>query len=548
MNRVFGMCENVPPLIKALLDAQTFSAQQIEQIETLLQDEALDVFPVLLGIEPNESKLRDEIAQCFHLGIATHIQESNRDFSHIEDLLKKYEVYPLDEDNLYLTLVCCDPSDINLLAVFYFHTNKKILLKVCTYSQYLQVRRRLEDSWGSTQISLGLENHIPSHALEHQQLELSQDLESDASPVAKLVANIIEQALIQGASDLHFEPQHNSFMVRQRVDGVLQFVSNFPVSHITPINTRLKLMAKMDITEKRRPQDGRIEYQGKQDLVDIRVSSLATMWGEKLVLRLLSSAHALLKIPQLGMLKQQLSLFHQVLNKKQGLILVTGPTGSGKTQTLYAALDWLNHPSVNISTAEDPIEISLDGLNQTQIKPIINYDFAQALKTFLRQDPDIIMLGEIRDQETADISVKASQTGHLVLSTLHTNNAIQAIYRLENLGISLFNIVTSVRLIIAQRLVRKLCPHCRIKDPDKSVYQANTRGCIHCHYGYKGRIGVYEFLLITPKLAEYIKKSMSEQRLIEVAKESLFSSLSEQAQDLINQGITDQSEINRVLG
>lgn len=534
-------------LVSLLENSREISSDKKQEITGLILEKSTKVFPCLISLfNQDECLLRDRIAQIFHLETISHVEPYEEDISQIENLLKRYKVYPLYEDLFSLTLVCCDPSDVNLLASFHFVTNKKIILKVCTYSQFIAVRQTLERIWDNNQINQGLESVLPSSDLSVESLDLTKDLNNDSSPVACLVANIIDQALSLCASDLHFEPQSEGFIIRQRIDGVLEIVSTFPLSHINPINTRLKLMAKMDITEKRRPQDGRIQYKGKQDVVDIRMSSMPTMWGEKLVLRLLSSAKALLKIPQLGMSESQKTLFYRVLGKKQGLILVTGPTGSGKTQTLYAALDWLNHPSVNISTAEDPIEISLKGLNQTQINPVIGYDFAQALKTFLRQDPDIIMLGEIRDQETADICVKASQTGHLVLSTLHTNNAIQSVYRLENLGVSFFNVMTSVRLIIAQRLVRRLCPYCKIACDGE--YQANKKGCHHCHHGYKGRIGLYEFLPITPELRELIQKSVDENELLQKAKINLFTSLQEQGNKLIKEGITDINEINRILG
>lgn len=367
---------------------------------------------------------------------------------------------------------------------------------------------------------------------------------SDA-PVVSLVQYLLDHAISKGASDIHFEPYQHSYRVRLRLDGILQPIV-IPVPEITnqlsaQISTRLKVMAKLDITERRLPQDGRFSFtHSESQSRDCRINTCPTLFGEKIVIRILDTHKASLDINQLGMDTLQKQHFLSSIQKPQGMLLITGPTGSGKTVSLYTALNALNHPSKNISTVEEPIEIHLDGINQIDINTKIGLDYASALRGLLRQDPDVIMIGEIRDQETAKIAIQAAQTGHLVLASLHTNSAIESLSRLSNLGISGFNIASSVTLIIAQRLTRKLCPHC--KKPDHSAV-----GCSQCTQGYQGRMGIFEVLPLSTTLRSMLMTNSPIQDIEKQACKEGFRSLYQSALDKVNQGLTSMAEVHRVI-
>ena len=332
-----------------------------------------------------------------------------------------------------------------------------------------------------------------------------------------------------------------------------------PASHLSRrLSARLKILAKLDISERRLPQDGRIKLRLNQDnALDLRVSSLPTLWGEKIVLRLLDSSAANLDIDTLGYNSEQKQLYLNALKKPQGMILMTGPTGSGKTVSLYTGLRILNTSEVNISTAEDPVEINLSGINQVQVKPKIGFGFAEALRSFLRQDPDVVMVGEIRDLETAEIAVKAAQTGHLVLSTLHTNSAAETVVRLTNMGIEAFNLASSLSLIIAQRLARRLCEHCRQPDTntplhleisaEDRIYRANPKGCSECTGGYSGRVGIYEVMEFNSDLSEALIKGASINQIEQLAQKNGMQNLHNSGIEKLKQGITSYRELQRVL-
>jgi len=369
----------------------------------------------------------------------------------------------------------------------------------------------------------------------------SFDINDDA-PIIRYVNKILLEAVQKNASDIHFEPYEDHYRIRFRLDGLLYEIANPPFNLANRIATRLKILAHLDIAERRLPQDGRFKFTlPNQKVVDLRVSSCPTVHGEKIVLRLLNSHELTLFIDSLGFESEQQQLFLDAIKKSQGMILVTGPTGSGKTITLYTALNYLNTPAVNILTIEDPVEIHLAGINQVNIQTKTGLTFAHTLRAFLRQDPDTIMIGEIRDQETAEIAVKAAQTGHLVLSTLHTNNAIATLARLANLGISPYNIATSIQLIIAQRLVRRLCDHCKILI--NNFYEPH--GCEQCTHGYKGRIGIFEILPMTEAISESVMRGSSP---VDIANAALMMSLRETGMNKVKQGLTSLTEINRVTG
>jgi type IV pilus assembly protein PilB len=373
-------------------------------------------------------------------------------------------------------------------------------------------------------------------------------------PIIHFVNNIIHDALQKSASDIHIEPYDNICRIRHRQDGVLYEITTVPFNLSGRLITRLKVMANLDISERRLPQDGRFQLTQKQNhTIDVRMNTCPTLFGEKVVLRLLDEKKVSLNINSLGMTTAQEAIFLDKITKPQGMILVTGPTGSGKTVTLYAALRHLNTTEKNISTIEDPIEIQLNGINQISAHPKIGLDFSTMLRALLRQDPDILMVGEIRDRETAQIALQAAQTGHLVLSTVHTNSAADTLIRLQAMGVAPYDLVSSISLIIAQRLVRKLCPLCkrRVTVPAESlklndttnttltIYEAN--GCEHCLKGYCGRLGIYEFLLMTEQTAQQILAQQPVSQLVE------FNSLRKVAMTKLKDGETTLAEINRVI-
>jgi type IV pilus assembly protein PilB len=385
----------------------------------------------------------------------------------------------------------------------------------------------------------------------------------DDAPVVKYVNKMLLDAIRGGASDIHFEPYEKVYRVRYRTDGILKEVSRPSIKLAPKISARVKIMAQLDISERRVPQDGRIKMKlSKTKAIDFRVNTLPTLWGEKIVLRILDPSQAKLGIDVLGYEEDQKKLYMDALAQPQGMILVTGPTGSGKTVSLYTGLNILNTPGINISTAEDPAEINLEGINQVNVNNRVGLGFAEALRAFLRQDPDVIMVGEIRDLETANIAIKAAQTGHLVLSTLHTNSAAETLTRMMNMGVPAFNIATSVSLIIAQRLGRRLCSSCKQPaDVPKDVLlkegftqeQIDTgftlyrpKGCDKCNGGYKGRVGIYEVVKITDELASMIMEEASSIKIAKQAQAEGFRNLRQSALLKVIEGVTSLEEANRV--
>ena len=386
---------------------------------------------------------------------------------------------------------------------------------------------------------------------------------ADETPIVRFVNKVLLDAIKQGASDIHFEPYEKDYRVRYRTDGILREVVRPPKNLSARLAARLKVMSQMDISERRVPQDGRIQMKlSKSRSIDFRVNTLPTLFGEKIVLRILDPSSAQMGIDALGYDSEQKELYLDALNKPQGMILVTGPTGSGKTVSLYTGLGILNKPERNISTAEDPVEINMQGINQVHVNPKVGLNFAEALRSFLRQDPDIIMVGEIRDLETAEIAIKAAQTGHLVLSTLHTNSAAETITRMLNMGVPAFNIAASVSLIIAQRLARRLCKACAAPEvdvPDEAlmelgfteemIEQAEIKkpvGCNQCKDGYKGRVGIYEVVKITRPIAAAIMGGANSLEIAAAAKEAGFYDLREAALRKCAAGLISLEEVNRV--
>lgn len=384
----------------------------------------------------------------------------------------------------------------------------------------------------------------------------------DDTPVVRFINKMLMDAIKGGSSDLHFEPFEKAYRVRFRTDGVLHEVARPPVNLAPRISARLKVMSQMDISERRVPQDGRIKLKiSKSKAIDFRVNTLPVLFGEKLCLRILDPSSAKMGIDALGYEEDQKALYLDALNKPQGMFLVTGPTGSGKTVSLYTGLNILNTPALNISTAEDPVEINLEGINQCPVNHKVGLDFSEALRSFLRQDPDIVMVGEIRDLETANISIKAAQTGHMVMSTLHTNSAPETLTRLRNMGVPAFNLATSINLIVAQRLARRLCD-CKEKlevpkaaliekgfseeDADAGIDVYGPKGCEKCSDGYKGRVGIYEVVKITPEISKIIMEDGNSIEIAEVCQQQGFKNIFQSALVKVKNGLTSLDEVDRV--
>lgn len=431
---------------------------------------------------------------------------------HQQSLFLRYFALPLKEEENRLWLGVDSLSNLSACETIAFITGKLVEPVLLDSVQLKDLLQKLAPQ--STQV----EEQVSFY--HHQEQEL-QD-KNDDEPIIQLLNRIFESALQKHASDIHLETLQHHFQVRFRIDGVLQPQAPISKNLANRLISRLKLLAKLDISETRLPQDGRFQFKTTfSDILDFRLSTLPTHWGEKIVLRAQQNKPVELSFAELGMTASQQHAFQHALSQPQGLILVTGPTGSGKSISLYTALQWLNTPDKHIMTAEDPIEIELDGVIQSQVNPQIGLDFSRLLRSFLRQDPDIIMLGEIRDEESAAMALRAAQTGHLVLSTLHTNDAISAISRLQQLGIQQHEIESSLLLVIAQRLVRKRCQKCGHFQEDSC----------DCHQGYRGRIGVYQFL-----------------HWQQEGYQTDFACLRESGLEKVKQGITDEAEIHRVLG
>jgi type IV pilus assembly protein PilB len=482
-----------------------------------------------------------------------------------DELLQKHHVLPLFKRGGRLFVGVSDPTNTAALDEIKFHTNllvEPILVDEETIQRTMQIWLDSNDSLGNMDDAEGLDSLDVSGG-EDEAGDGGIDAKTDDTPVVKFVNKVLVDAIKRGASDIHFEPYETDYRVRLRIDGILKQVAKAPVKLSQRIAARLKVMSQLDIAEKRVPQDGRIKLNlSKTRQIDFRVSTLPTLFGEKVVLRILDGSAAKLGIEKLGYEPDQQTLFLDAIKKPYGMVLVTGPTGSGKTVSLYTALGILNEEERNISTVEDPVEIRLPGINQVQQNQKRGMTFAAALRSFLRQDPDVIMVGEIRDLETAEIAVKAAQTGHMVLSTLHTNDAPQTISRLMNMGIAPFNITSSVSLVIAQRLARRLCGNCKAEShlPEHALlaegyttdevregitlYEAV--GCPECTGGYKGRTGIYEVMPMTDKIQAIILQGGNSMQIAEAAQASGVKNLRQSALLKAKNGITSLAEINRV--
>ncbi|OBX80838.1 type IV-A pilus assembly ATPase PilB [Moraxella atlantae] len=480
-----------------------------------------------------------------------------------EKIIREFMVLPIFERGNRLFVAMSDPTRVDALDALRFATRQTVETVVAEHHKIKAMIDKLFSSAMADFGEVGDLNFEDETQAENSIAETTLDT-ADEAPVVKFVNSMLIKAITMGASDLHFEPYEKSYRVRFRIDGVLQKIANPPVQLAGKLAARLKVMSQMDISERRVPQDGRIKLKISKDrAIDFRVNSMPTLFGEKVVLRILDPSSAMLGIDALGYEPDQKALFMQALEKPQGMLLITGPTGSGKTVSLYTGLNILNTVETNISTAEDPVEINLEGINQVNVNNKVGLTFASALKAFLRQDPDVVMVGEIRDLETAEIAIKAAQTGHMVLSTLHTNSAPETLTRLRNMGVASFNIATSVNLVIAQRLARRLCKVCKkpadipaqsllemgftqedLDNPDNVIYE--PVGCAECREGYKGRVGIYEVMKVTPEISRIIMEDGNAIQIKDVAMTQGFRDLRRSGIMKVLQGVTSIQEMYRV--
>ncbi len=490
------------------------------------------------------------------------------------DIAKKYVVMPIHRIRAFLTLAMADPTDLEIMEDIRFRTGFNIQPVIATESSILNAVNKYYGASDALKVKELIENiELADDGRVNIIEEVKEDLdltdatiEAEQAPIIKLVNQTLIDAVRRGASDVHFEPFETTFRIRYRIDGDLYEVANLGLKYRNPVLSRVKILANMDIAEKRLPQDGRIKMRaklenGKKKEVDLRVSSLPTIWGEKIVARILDKEMLRLDLTQLGFEDEPLRIFTEAIHRPWGIILVTGPTGSGKTNTLYSAISTINSMDVNIMTAEDPVEFNIPGINQVQIKEEIGLTFASALRSFLRQDPDIMLVGEMRDFETVDIAIKAALTGHLVFSTVHTNDAPSTIMRLVNMNVESFLIADSVILIVAQRLVRKLCKKCAEphdipeqallemgfrKDELGGLQVLKAKGCDACNQtGYRGRTALFEVLKIDDDIRNLILQKAQSREIKKLAVDKGMMTLRRAGLNKIKNGITSVEEVLR---
>ncbi|MBI2779754.1 MAG: type IV-A pilus assembly ATPase PilB [Gammaproteobacteria bacterium] len=484
-----------------------------------------------------------------------------------EKLIRAHNALPLFKRGNRLFVAVSDPTNLAGLDEIKFHASvntETVLVEEDKLAKAIEKVLEAKDSAITDIGDADLDNLDITSEDDNASKDAGAGPDVDDAPVVRFINKILLDAINKGASDIHFEPYEKVYRIRYRQDGMLHEAANPPVSLANKMSARLKVMSRLDISERRVPQDGRMKMVlSKTRAIDFRVNTCPTLFGEKIVLRILDPSSAKLGIDALGYEPEQKALYMNALHMPYGMILVTGPTGSGKTVSLYTGLNILNTMDRNISTAEDPAEINLPGVNQVNVNPRVGLTFAAALKAFLRQDPDVIMVGEIRDLETAEIAIKAAQTGHMVLSTLHTNDAPQTLSRLLNMGVAPFNIASAVSLIIAQRLARRLCNHCKKpvdipraallmegfteEDLDEGFTIYGAVGCDQCHEGYKGRVGIYQVMPVSEAMGRIIMAGGNAMQIADQAKKEGIPDLRASGLKKIKQGMTSLAEINRVI-
>jgi type IV pilus assembly protein PilB len=559
---------NLTGLAKQLVLAELLDEKSAQQAHAQAQRNKISLVTYLVQNKLVKSRLLAELAAeqfgVAFFDLACIDKDSQPKELVSEKLIRQHRALPLWRRGNKLFVAVSDPTNHQAVTDIQFSTGlttESILVEDDKLGDAIE---KFFDNAGSGLEDLGdidLDG-VDIQAVDDKAQDAGEGNAADDAPVVRFVHKMLLDAIKAGSSDLHFEPYEKSYRVRFRTDGILHEIARPPVQLAPRISARLKVMAGLDISERRKPQDGRIKLRiSKTKSIDFRVSTCPTLWGEKIVMRILDSSSAQMGIDALGYEESQKELYMSALKQPQGMILVTGPTGSGKTVSLYTGLNILNTVDVNISTAEDPVEINLEGINQVNVNPKQGMDFTAALRSFLRQDPDIIMVGEIRDIDTASIAIKAAQTGHMVMSTLHTNSAAETLTRLRNMGVPSFNIATSVNLIIAQRLARKLCSYCKkeVKIPNEALLEEGFPadqlgkfkiyapvGCENCNGGYKGRVGIYEVVKNTPALQRII---MEEGNSIDIGvqmRKDGFNDLRTSALLKAMQGVTSLEEVNRV--
>ncbi len=484
-----------------------------------------------------------------------------------EKILRRHQVLPLYKRGNRLYVAIGDPTNLQALDEIKFHTGLTTEPNLVEEDKLATVIEKSLEAGDTPLMDISADDSLDN-------LEIVADQEGQDSgggtseegvndtPIVKFVNKVLMDAINRGASDIHIEPYEKTYRVRYRQDGILHEVASPPLALSGRISSRIKILSRLDIAERRLPQDGRIKMRiSKNRAIDFRVSTLPTLYGEKVVLRILDAATASLGVEKLGFEEAQKNLFLEAIHRPYGMVLVTGPTGSGKTVTLYTALNNLNVPGSNISTAEDPVEINVSGINQVNINEKAGLTFASCLRAFLRQDPDIIMVGEIRDLETAEIAIKAAQTGHMVLSTLHTNDAPATLTRLANMGVPPFNIASAVNLIIAQRLTRRLCAQCKAPAdlPQPALLKAGFKetelngltvykpvGCDSCNDGYKGRVGIYQVMAVSKAIGDIIMRGGNQRDIEQQAQKEGVFDLRVSGLNKVREGVTSLAEIERI--
>jgi len=483
-----------------------------------------------------------------------------------EKLIRKHHTLPLTKRSNRLYIAVSDPTNLQAIDEIKFATGintEAVLVEDDKLAKLIEKTLEAMDTTMEGLDDSDLDDLDISAGEDDDNKEDDSASGAEDAPIVRFVNKLLLDAINKGASDLHFEPYEKHYRVRFRQDGMLHEIAAPPINLAGKIAARIKVMSRLDISEKRVPQDGRMKMKlSKNRAIDFRVSTCPTLFGEKIVMRILDPTSAQLGIDALGYEPEQKQLYWDALHQPYGMILVTGPTGSGKTVSLYTGLNILNTSERNISTAEDPAEINLEGINQVNVNPKVGLTFAAALKSFLRQDPDIIMVGEIRDLETAEIAIKAAQTGHMVLSTLHTNDAPQTLSRMVNMGVAPFNIASAVSLIIAQRLARRLCSHCKepVDIPKETLLDEGFKeeqlegatfykavGCDQCTDGYKGRVGIYQVMPISEEMGRIIMQGGNAIDIADQAKKEGIPDLHESALKKVLQGVTSLEEVNRVV-
>ena len=561
---------NISGLARALAQHGVMSESEAEAVQAQSQTAGISFAEqVLSGKRLSAQQLAVFASRAFGVPLLDlagfDLDQVNREYFDTR-MAQTRRVLPLHRRGNRLYVATSDPANLQALDEVRFKTNLVVEPVVVEDDKLAQAIAKIAEASGTSLKDIAALEDIEVALEEGSPQSSSSDEESEVedAPVVRYIQKVLLDAISAGASDIHFEPYERYFRIRYRLDGVLMEIAQPPLAIKDKVASRIKVISKLDISEKRVPQDGRMKLVlSKTRAIDFRVSTLPTLFGEKIVMRILDSSGIKLGVESLGYDPDQQKLLLDAIARPYGMILVTGPTGSGKTVSLYSCLHILNQPGVNIATAEDPAEIQLPGVNQVNVNDKAGLTFAAALRAFLRQDPDVIMVGEIRDLETADIAIKAAQTGHLVLSTLHTNDAPTTLTRMMNMGVAPFNIASSVHLITAQRLARKLCPHCKRpedippeallragfdeKDLDGSWQPFGPVGCEHCKdTGYKGRTGIYEVMPISDEMRQLIMRNGNSLEIAELARSEGMRNLRQSGLLKVRAGMTSLEEIEAV--